>query len=152
MRAQVYQREFGSTCSLASQDLESLRGQQGDFCLCFGWSWVRRTNAARVVYIQLLFFDSYPTVWIKPLITAIFTASCFYSWKEEEEGVGEGGGNGGVCDWVSPPLCCSAHDKPLLFYQDLPSLACLLQIAALFTLCSATLSPARPSSNTLAYI
>lgn len=73
------------------------------------------------------------------------------------EGGGESGKGeemGGVCDWVSPPLCCLAHDKPLLFYQDLPSLACLLQIAALFRsvlhvvvgrLCSAL-------PNTLAYI
>lgn len=69
-------------------------------------------------------------------------------------GVAEGGGNGGVCDRVSPPLCCSAHDKPLLFYQDLPSLACLLQIAALFAPCS-TMSQPSPGSalpDTLAYI
>lgn len=37
---------------------------------------------------------------------------------------------------VSPTLCCSAGDKPNLFYQEQPSLACLLQIAALFFLCS----------------
>lgn len=47
--------------------------------------------------------------------------------------LGKGGGVGDACDWVSPPPCCSTHDKPLLFYQDLPSLACLSQIAALFS-------------------
>lgn len=51
------------------------------------------------------------------------------------------GGDGGVCNWVSPPLCCSAHDKPLPFYQALTSLACLLQIAALFALCATMLQP-----------
>lgn len=79
-------------------------------------------------------FYCYPTVWINPLITAIFfpfSAGCFYRWREEGS-QGRGRKWGGVCDWVSPPLCCLAHDKPLLFYQDLPSLACLLQIAALF--------------------
>lgn len=35
---------------------------------------------------------------------------------------------------LSPPLCCSSHDKPLLLYQDLPALVCLLQIVGLFTL------------------
>lgn len=37
---------------------------------------------------------------------------------------------------MSPPVCCSARDKPLLFYRVLPSLACLSQIAALFAPCS----------------
>lgn len=37
---------------------------------------------------------------------------------------------------VSPTLCCSAGDKPNFFYQEQPSLACLSQIAALFSLCS----------------
>lgn len=62
--------------------------------------------------------------------------SLMVSTVSGRKGVGEGGGDGGVCDWVSPPLCCSAHDKPLLFYQDLPSFACVLQIAALFAPCS----------------
>lgn len=104
-----------------------------DFCLRSGWScWVRPTHTARCSYTSVCLFSSYPTVWINPLITAIFLLAVFCSWREE-------GSLGrrrkwGACDWVSPPLCCSAHDKPLLFYQDLPSLACLRQIAALLAL------------------
>lgn len=53
--------------------------------------------------------------------------------------------------WVSP-LCCSAHDKLLLFFQDLPSLICLCQIAALCVLCSTTSQPSPALPNSLAYM
>lgn len=61
-----------------------------DFCLCLGWSRVHPTHTASVFEMRLLLehfsFYCYPTVWINPLITAIFfpfSAGCFYRWREE---------------------------------------------------------------------
>lgn len=49
---------------------------------------------------------------------------CFCCWMEDGRRSREGGGNEGVCDWVSPPLCCSSRDKPSFFLSG-PALSCL---------------------------